>query len=692
MRLTVKTKLAGAFGAVLALSLVTGAVAYVKLGELHEGSTALVGRAERIDQAGEMRADVLLQIRAEKNAVLSVTNEEVKQWENVIRKHRNEVMKLRDDIYAVVSADSKAILDKFKSDYDAMNKLEDEVIRLSYVNSNNLAMAYFRSDGAAAVKAMDDAQEAAYAALNKAGPAGAKAAMAARDARFAWERAEKHLNLAMAATELEPLAASVKAANDELVVAQKATQAAAAEFAPLGISSAGLNAAADGLAKAIQHATETAAGGGNIKAADLSNDGVKKASIEVLADVTDYLQRTRKLNADGLAESTAAASLAQTVLIGAVLLSLVIGAGAAFWISVNISRSLRKASQLAVAVADGDLTHKTEMASNDEIGDLVRSLDAMAVKLRQVVSEAVTAAENVSSGSEQLSASAEDMSQGATEQASSTESASSSVEEMAANIKQNADNAAQTEKIARQSARDAETSGAAVSRAVKAMQTIAEKITIVQEIARQTDLLALNAAVEAARAGEHGRGFAVVASEVRKLAERSQAAAAEISTLSGETVKTAQEAGEMLIRLVPDIKRTAELVGEISAASREQDVGATQINQAIQQLDQVTQQNAAASEQISATSVELSTQAEQLQRTISYFRTETTSAQPKADVDGAVVQLKGAAKKMRARAPAAEAPAAAPHKAPKKVANASGSGFSLDMSFEDDLDNEFHRS
>ena len=155
------------------------------------------------------------------------------------------------------------------------------------------------------------------------------------------------------------------------------------------------------------------------------------------------------------------------------------------------------------------------------------------------------------------------------------------MEEMAANVKQTADNAAQTEKIARQSAKDAENSGVAVSKAVEAMQTIVEKISIVQEIARQTDLLALNAAVEAARAGEHGRGFAGVASEVRKLAERSQAAAAEISGLSSETVSVATQAGEMLTRLVPDIRKTAELVSEISAACREQDIGSSQINEAM---------------------------------------------------------------------------------------------------------------
>jgi methyl-accepting chemotaxis protein len=200
------------------------------------------------------------------------------------------------------------------------------------------------------------------------------------------------------------------------------------------------------------------------------------------------------------------------------------------------------------------------------------------------------------------------------------------MEQMASNIKQNADNAAQTEKIARQSSKDAEVSGQAVEKAVDAMRTIAEKISIVQEIARQTDLLALNAAVEAARAGEHGKGFAVVASEVRKLAERSQTAAAEIVSVASDTVKVATDAGEMLARLVPDIRRTAELVTEISAACREQDIGASQINEAIQQLDKVTQINASASDQISSTSEELASQADGLQSAIAFFRTGQSPA------------------------------------------------------------------
>ncbi|RVU05647.1 methyl-accepting chemotaxis protein [Novosphingobium umbonatum] len=284
---------------------------------------------------------------------------------------------------------------------------------------------------------------------------------------------------------------------------------------------------------------------------------------------------------------------------------------------------LRKTVEVADRIADGDLT--AEHRALSEADQLGGALASMIERLRNVVGMTTLAVNNVSAGSKQLAASSEQVSQGATEQAASAEEASASMEQMASNIKQNADNAAQTEKIARQSSRDAELSGQAVEKAVLAMRTIAERIGIVQEIARQTDLLALNAAVEAARAGEHGKGFAVVASEVRKLAERSQSAAAEIGAVSFETVKVATDAGEMLTRLVPDIRRTAELVSEISAACREQDIGAAQINEAIQQLDKVTQLNATASDQISSTAEELAAQADELQNSIAFFRTGNQS-------------------------------------------------------------------
>ncbi|MFZ5764400.1 MAG: methyl-accepting chemotaxis protein [Thermodesulfobacteriota bacterium] len=279
--------------------------------------------------------------------------------------------------------------------------------------------------------------------------------------------------------------------------------------------------------------------------------------------------------------------------------------------------NLKEVAANARQVARGNLLVELKKRSDND--ELMEALSSMVEKLREVVMEVQGAADNVAAGSQQLSATAQHMSQGATEQAASAEEISSSMEEMAANIRQNTDNAMQTEKIAVKSATDAREGGKAVSETVGAMKQIASKISIIEEIARQTNLLALNAAIEAARAGEHGKGFAVVASEVRKLAERSQAAAGEISKLSTSSVAIAEQAGEMLGKMLPDIQRTAELVQEISAASREQDSGAEQINKAIQQLDQVIQQNAGAAEEMASTTEELSSQAEQLKSTIAFF-------------------------------------------------------------------------
>ncbi len=404
------------------------------------------------------------------------------------------------------------------------------------------------------------------------------------------------------------------------------------------------------------------------------------------------LSKLAALNAEGGKAASLAADeayhMAQKLVTAVLAASVLMGIGLGAWITISILRSIGGepdyVRSVVSEVAAGNLAVDIKAKEKDKVSVLAGVRD-MVAKLKGIVGEVSSAARNVASGSQQLSATAEQLSQGATEQASSTEEASSSMEEMASTIKQSADNAAQTERIARQSATDAEESGVAVGKAVNAMQTIAEKILVVQEIARQTDLLALNAAVEAARAGEHGRGFAVVASEVRKLAERSQAAAAEISTLSADTVKAAQSAGEMLGRLVPDIKKTADLVGEISAAAREQNAGAAQINTAIQQLDKVTQQNTSASEEMSSTSEELASQAEQLQEVISFFK-----------IDGQDTHAKSG-RSERIRRELAEA---APHlrlgkagPTPKRRAQkiATG-GFALDLDdASDDLDMEFSK-
>jgi methyl-accepting chemotaxis protein len=289
--------------------------------------------------------------------------------------------------------------------------------------------------------------------------------------------------------------------------------------------------------------------------------------------------------------------------------------------------SMRERAALADEIAQGNLRVEAKVLSEHD--GLGLSLQKMVENLRSVVGEVATAAANVASGSEELSATAQQLSQGASEQSSSAEETTSSMEEMTSTIQQNADNAKQTDQLASRAAEDAQASGEAVSQTVSAMKRVAEKINIIEEIARKTDLLALNAAVEAARAGEHGKGFAVVASEVRKLAERSQTAAAEISKLTSGGVAVAESAGTMLTKLVPDIRKTAELIQEINAASAEQNTGAAQINKAIQQLDQVIQQNASSSEEMASTSEELSSQAEQLQSSISFFKVDGLS-QPRA--------------------------------------------------------------
>ncbi len=280
-------------------------------------------------------------------------------------------------------------------------------------------------------------------------------------------------------------------------------------------------------------------------------------------------------------------------------------------------QTLKEKEGLAKKIAEGDLSVDIKLASEkDQLGE---ALQTMAAKLREIIGQVLAAVENVSSGAQAMSASSEEMSQGASEQAASAEEASSSIEQMTANIRQNADNAVETEKIAVIAARSAQDSGQAVDQTVHAMNQIASKIMIIEEIARQTNLLALNAAIEAARAGEQGKGFAVVAAEVRKLAERSQVAAGEINELSTGSVAVAEKAGKLLNELVPSIEKTSELVQEIAAASREQDAGAEQIAKSIQQLDSVIQQNASVSEEMSSTAEELSSQAEQLAELMSFF-------------------------------------------------------------------------
>jgi methyl-accepting chemotaxis protein len=303
-----------------------------------------------------------------------------------------------------------------------------------------------------------------------------------------------------------------------------------------------------------------------------------------------------------------------------VLISLGFSVLIGLYVSKIITRPLIKGIAFAQKIAKGDLTAELDISQKDEMGILATNLQLMSVKIRDIISHVASISENLASASLELSSTSQMVSQGASEQASSAEEVSAAIEEMAANIQQNKESAKQTERIAVKAEHDISHGSVQVNQTVDAMREIVNKISIIGEIAFQTNILALNAAVEAARAGEHGRGFGVVASEVGKLAERSKISALEIDQLTKTSVQNAEEAGKLMNEIVPDIQRTAQLIHEILAANIEQSTGADQINIAIQQLNMVTQQNAATSEELSTNADQLSVQAEQLQKSISFFR------------------------------------------------------------------------
>jgi methyl-accepting chemotaxis protein len=303
----------------------------------------------------------------------------------------------------------------------------------------------------------------------------------------------------------------------------------------------------------------------------------------------------------------------------AILLGIGLFAGANRIIARSITSGLQKGVDFAKQISRGNLTTNLKIDQKDEVGELALALDNMSDRLRNIMASVQSGADNIAAASQQISSSSQELSQGSSEQASSTEQVSSSIEEMTASIQQNADNAQQTEKISVNATDSMQRMSESSKRSLESIENIADKITIINDIAFQTNLLALNAAVEAARAGEHGKGFAVVAAEVRKLAERSKVAADEIMEISSSSVKVTKESQEIIENLMPEIEKTSKLVQEINAASQEQNSGTDQINNAIQQLNQVTQQNAASSEEFATSAEELSSQADQLKEQIAFF-------------------------------------------------------------------------
>ena len=352
----------------------------------------------------------------------------------------------------------------------------------------------------------------------------------------------------------------------------------------------------------------------------------RPAALAMKKRIDEMVTRSNEMATQFAADAQARYLAMRNGAIAALAVTLILGIGVTGWIALSLTRGLRQLNDNLDLIAEGDLSQRIVHRRSDELGDLLTRLCHTRLRLSATVHAVQLSASHVSMGSQKSSSTATQLSAGACEQASASEEASAAIEEISANIRQNADNASTTEKIAAQAAEHAGTTGEAVAQSTQGRREIAAKIAVVQEIARQTDLLALNAAIEAARAGPHGKGFAVVASEVRKLAERSQKAAMEIGDLSTRTLVVAEDAGSRLERLVPDIRKTAELVAEISAACREQSIGIDHINQAIQKLDQVTQSNAGGASTMAETAEQLSTEGERLRQEVGKFHLNRSEA------------------------------------------------------------------
>src|SRR6186713_1047601 len=383
MRLTVKAKLAAAFSTIIVLSMETGGIAYMKLTQLSDTSESLVQRAARIDKAGELQNYVFYQTRAERDVIIASTDPEMQKIADEIRQHRKEVTRLRDEIYSVASDAGKRLLDKFTAAYEKMNATEDSVVKLGMMNSNNRGAQLWTAEGLPIRKQWNDAVDAASAEVGRtaASPERADALMALQTLRLEGVRAQRQIVTTFSASSMDDLNGEMKELGGRIQALQTAVQNVGPALKAVGSPSASLATQTDSFLKIINRVGDIVKDGGNIRAAALAGSEGKANAAEAISTSTDYITFVKKQMSDLSAEAAQDAASAKLILLGIIFVSLVTAAGSAVWIAVNISRGLARAVGLADAVAVGDLSQRIDVSSNDEVGDLVKSLNTMTANL-----------------------------------------------------------------------------------------------------------------------------------------------------------------------------------------------------------------------------------------------------------------------------------------------------------------------
>ncbi|MEO5331090.1 MAG: methyl-accepting chemotaxis protein [Magnetococcus sp. YQC-5] len=623
-------KLGLGFGLVLLLTIFVALTGY-------NGVTGLADRIDKSQDMGALTAHISDALQAEKNFIIRKEMKYVEASQKAVEEFKKQAIIDRDQKFH--DPTDKAEMDAVMAAMEGYGKLFAQYVTLERKLTESIVRLRELADkvGLGAITAMQEDQAKKLKELLDTDPGVSDQSFQAEQARMAKIKDRAH-KTAQAAQMLIYFK-DARIAEKEILI----THGKDEKFVKRNHAGGGATL------KIAQELLPTFTGKDNIDQAKAIIAGIEQYQKEI-ASVLGVFQEQAKAEQEMIAarrsadekvdavvkgqqkKATAQVTSSTSIISGASFGAVVLGLLIALFLTRAIVSALLQGVAFAQRIAGGDLTATIQLDQKDEVGQLANTLKEMAEKLREVIGEVSIAAEQVSIGSNEISDAAQNLSQGATEQAASIEETSSSMEEMSSNISQNTDNANTTQNISQKAAKDAAEGGVAVGKAVQAMKEIASKIGIIEEIARQTNLLALNAAIEAARAGEHGKGFAVVAAEVRKLAERSQTAAGEISHLSASSVEVAEKAGGIINTLVPDIQKTAELIQEINASSQEQNQGAGQINQAIQQLDQVIQKNAGASEEMAATAEELSAQAETMAHSISFFnlgqQAHTTKRKP----------------------------------------------------------------